>query len=62
VAIGQGAVIKDSQITNALIMEGVEIQGARLKDSILGLQAKVISHGGPTPSRLLVGDNSVVEI
>ena len=61
VAIGSGTIIKNSQIINSLIMAGVEVQAARLKDSILGQGTKVTAHGGSVTSRVLVGDNSVIE-
>lgn len=63
-SIGSGTRIKKSIIENCVILAGAEISHVnRLEDSLLGRNARVVKrHDKHEALRLLVGDDSVVEV
>lgn len=64
-SISNGVTITDSEIENSIIFEGVKIAcGTRIADSIIGTGAQVISAKSSLPlgHKLIVGDNSYIEI
>lgn len=63
-SIGPGAVIRGSIIEHSVILAGAEITGiARLEDSLIGKNAKVIRCLHKHEAlRLMLGDDSVVEV
>ncbi len=64
-SIGEGVRVRRAEIEHSIILAGsvVEDLGTRLEASLLGRNVKLIrSDGMPKTLRLLVGDNSVIEI
>ena len=65
-SIGNNVTIEGSEIEHSIILEGSTIKTSeRLVDSILGHQTTIVSAGGtlpPSGHRLVVGDNSMVEL
>lgn len=63
-SIGSGTVIKKSIIEHSVILTGAEISHIdRLEDSLIGRNAKVVKcHFKHEALRLMIGDDSVVEV
>jgi len=64
-SIGKGVKIKDTEIEHSIIMDNVDVCcGERIVDSIIGVNAKIVSSLASLPlgHRMVVGDNSMVEI
>lgn len=63
-SIGEGALIKKSIIEHCVILSGAEISHIeRLEDSLIGRNAKVVKcHHKHEALRLMIGDDSVVEV
>jgi glucose-1-phosphate thymidylyltransferase len=63
--VGDGVEIYNSEVENSIVCAGADINcGERIVDSILGVNATVTSASATLPSghRLIVGDQSVVEL
>jgi glucose-1-phosphate thymidylyltransferase len=58
-AIGPGCVVRNAEIENSIVMEGCMIDGARLRDSLLGRNVSVTGSSGAR-ARLVIGDNGNV--
>jgi glucose-1-phosphate thymidylyltransferase len=63
-AVGAGCRIVQSELEHSVVLEGASVEGvSRLCDSLVGRDAVVRrSDARPTATRLLVGDDSVVEL
>ncbi len=64
-SLGDGCIIENSEIEHSIIFEQASIQNAgRIVDSIIGQKAKVTDAKSTLPrgNKLIIGDNSVVEL
>ncbi len=63
-AVGDGCVVEESEVEHAVLLDRAHISGVqRLRDSIVGRNARVErSEQRPQALRLMVGDDSVVEL
>jgi glucose-1-phosphate thymidylyltransferase len=64
-SIGDGVHVRRSEVENSIVLSGsvVEDLGTRMEASLLGKEVKLTrSEGMPKTLRLLVGDNSLIEI
>ena len=63
-SVGQGCVIRETEIENSVILEGVSLIGVgRLEGSILGKNAQIKKRNVlPRANRLVVGDHSIVDL
>lgn len=68
-SIGEGAQIRGSEVSRSIVMEGVKIEGLRLKDSLIGRNTEIkldacarhLGKGSPDSNStysFIVGDNS----
>lgn len=64
-SIGKGVKVLNTEIEHSVIFDGVYLEcGKRIVDSLIGYNAKVISSNASLPlgHKMVVGDNSIVEI
>lgn len=64
-SIGDGVRISDAEVEHSIIFDGAEIScGRRIVDAIIGQNAKVTSCSDTLPrgNKLIIGDNSAVEL
>ena len=64
-SIGGNSIIKDSEIENSIVMDGVYIEcGKRIIDSVIGTKAKVVSFENNVPRglKLILGDMTYISI
>jgi glucose-1-phosphate thymidylyltransferase len=64
-SIGNGVKVLHTEIEHSIIFDGVHLEcGKRIVDSLVGFNAKVVSASASLPlgHKMIVGDNSVVEI
>jgi len=64
-SIGSNSTIKDSEIENSIVMEGVYIEcGKRIIDSLIGMKARVVSFENNVPKglKLILGDMTYISI
>lgn len=64
-SIGDGVSVTGSEIENSIIFDGVAVScGTRIVDSIIGTGAKIVSATSSLPigHRMIVGDNSYIEL
>lgn len=64
-SMGDGVSVSGSEIENSIIFDGVTVNcGTRIADSIIGAGAKIVSATSSLPvgHRMIVGDNSYIEL
>jgi glucose-1-phosphate thymidylyltransferase len=62
-SVGDGAEIVDSVLQHAVLLEGCNVRGMdRLEDSLVGRQCILSSKGSKGLYRMLLGDDSDVEV
>jgi glucose-1-phosphate thymidylyltransferase len=61
--IGDNCIIENSEISNSLIMDEAYISNVSIIDSIVGEKAKISKKDGlPSGRKIIVGENSIVEV
>ncbi|AWR95221.1 glucose-1-phosphate thymidylyltransferase [Acidianus brierleyi] len=61
--IGDNCIIENSEISNSLIMDEAQISNVSIIDSIVGEKAKISKKDGlPSGRKIIVGENSIVEV
>ena len=64
-SIGDHSTIQNTEIENAIVMEGAHIDcGRRITDSLIGRKVKILSHEKKIPKghRLILGDMATVTL
>lgn len=64
-SIGDGAIVRNSEVENSIVMGGAEIDcGRRIVDSLIGSKAKVLSQERNLPKglKLILGDMTYVSV
>ena len=64
-SIGHGCTIRNVEVENTVIMDGVKVVGLRdrIVDSLIGSNAEIVEgNRRPRGSRLIVGENTVIEL
>jgi glucose-1-phosphate thymidylyltransferase len=61
-SIGPNCIITNSRIEDSILEEGTQITSVALKDSIVGNQAKIHGRGDDIPIKVLIGDNSSIQL
>ena len=62
VAISAGCTVRGGEVTDSIVMDGCRLTGARLRGSLLGRGVEVVGNGSPAVHRLVLGDQSRVEV
>lgn len=62
VAISAGCTVRGGEVADSIVMEGCVLEGARLRGSLLGRGVEVVGNGSPAVHRLVLGDQSRVEV
>lgn len=62
VAISAGCTVRGGAVTDSIVMEGCVLHGARLRGSLLGRGVEVVGNGASVVHRLVLGDQSRVEV
>lgn len=63
VSISAGSTIRHGAITNSILLGNVTVDSAsQIRDSIIGEQAKIVTHAHPESIKMIVGDHTVVEL
>ncbi|AHC51900.1 glucose-1-phosphate thymidylyltransferase [Sulfolobus acidocaldarius SUSAZ] len=62
-SIGDNVVIENSEVSNSLIMDDVQIKGLSITQSLIGSGARVLKKENlPTGRIFIIGENSLVEV
>jgi glucose-1-phosphate thymidylyltransferase len=63
-SIGDGVTLRGTEIEHSIVMDGAEIScRRRVSDALVGARSRVLSaQGSPGGHRLIIGDNSLVEL
>ncbi len=61
-SIGPNCVITDSQIEDSILEDDVQVNGAALKNSIVGSEANIQGRSNGHSITVLIGDNSSIQL
>jgi glucose-1-phosphate thymidylyltransferase len=62
-ALGAGCEVRDSEVEDSIVLPGARIRGVRgLRGSLIGRSARVDRAGADSGRRLMIGDDTTVEI
>lgn len=64
-SIGVGSTVSGGRVENSILLNAVTLRGCAVVDSLIGRHATIVKRGGSTggePMRMVLGDNTVIEI